>query len=241
MSDIHTSSIPRSSSRKVKETPEQRKRKRIIQVSAGVILFILICLLASSSKATNPKAPFILLIGVIFGYILQRSRFCFTAALRDPSLTGGTDLTKAMIASLAVLSILFMAIDMSRFGMSLETFELPKAAGSVAAVGIHTAIGGFIFGIGAVLAGGCASGTLMRMGEGFMQQWLSFVFFVVGSILGMFLLPVVMKSKFLYPGKAVFLPQALGGWIPAIIVQFGLLLILYTIADIWGKKKVGAL
>lgn len=241
MSDVHTSSIPRSSQRRTKETPEQRKRKKIIQISAGVILFILICLLAASSSATNPKAPYILFIGVSLGYILQRTRFCFTAALRDPTLTGGTDLTKAMIASLALLSVVFMAIDMSRFGMKLETVELPKAAGYVSAVGIHTAIGGFLFGIGAVLAGGCASGTLMRMGEGFLQQWLSFVFFVVGSIFGMLILPVVQKSKFLYSGKPVFLPSALGGWIPAIIVQFGLLLILYVIADMWGKKKAGAL
>jgi hypothetical protein len=39
----------------------------------------------------------------------------------------------------------------------------------------------------------------------------------------------------------VYLPELLGGWGPAIVVQFGLLFIMYILADWYGKKKSGEL
>ncbi|MEA5031166.1 MAG: YeeE/YedE thiosulfate transporter family protein, partial [Sphaerochaeta sp.] len=113
---------------------------------------------------------------------------------------------------------------------------IKKVAGNVKPAGVNTAIGAFLFGIGAVIAGGCASGTLMRMGEGFAQQWLAFVFFVIGSMLGVFIM-VPMDSVPILKGTAVFLPDVLGGWIPAVIVQFGLLALIYLLAQWWGNKK----
>ena len=82
------------------------------------------------------------MIGTAFGYVLQRSRFCFTAALRDPLLTGGTDLTKAVVVALAVSSMLFMGLNFAKFGFSLETVDLKMATGYVRPVGLHTVIGG---------------------------------------------------------------------------------------------------
>lgn len=229
----NTTKIVRTTSRRKKETPEQRRKKKIIQISFGVLVFIVIIILAAIANKTNPKAAFILMIGTALGYILQRSRFCFTAALRDPVLTGGTNLTKAVLIALGTSSLLFMAINMSKFGLSLESLSLKDVAGYVRPVGIHTIIGAFMFGIGAVIAGGCASGTVMRIGEGFVQQWIAIIFFMIGSMLGVLLSPMVtIKSA-----KAIFIPQAVGGWIPAIIIQFGLLLLLFIIADMWGKRK----
>ena len=151
-------------------------------------------------------------------------------------LTGGTMLTKAVIVGLTLSSIIFMAISMSRFGLDMKAFDMKAVAGHVKPVGINTAIGAFLFGIGAVIAGGCASGTLMRMGEGFAQQWLAFVFFVIGSMLGV-IISTPMKTVPALNGSAVFLPDALGGWIPAVIVQFGLLALVYLLAQWWGNQK----
>jgi uncharacterized protein len=227
--------IKRSSSRK-SVTPEQRRRKKIIQITLGVVLFAIIVVIAVLFQGINQKAFFILFIGIALGYTLQRSRFCFTASLRDPLLTGGTNLTKAVVIGLAVSSIGFMAINMAKFGLDMSTYDLSIAAGNIKPMGINTAIGAFIFGIGAVISGGCASGTLMRMGEGFAQQWLAFVFFVIGSVLGAIIM-VPMNTIPALVGKPVFLPDALGGWMPAIILQFGLLALVYLLADWWGKKK----
>jgi hypothetical protein len=247
MSDTPTSSIRRSASAKPRETPEQRMRKRNTQILIGTVLVAAIIALGFYVQSVNPKGAYIWVIGLAFGYVLQRSRFCFTASLRDPLLTGGTMLSKAVIIALALSSLGYMALQMKAAGMGLENLgkEALKNAtflpGHVRDVGVHTILGGFIFGIGAVIAGGCASGTLMRMGEGFVQQWIAIIFFIAGSVIGVVLLPYMQAGGVLYQKIAIWLPELLGGWLPAIVVQFGLLFALYILADWYGKKKAGEL
>lgn len=233
------SSIRRTSSVK-RETPEQRKRKRTIQITVGVAVLAAYIGLCAYAQSVNAKGAFIMFIGLAFGYVLQRSRFCFTASLRDPVLTGSTTLTKAVILSLALSSLFYAGMQIRLTGMNLEILNLANLPGNIRGVGIHTVLGGFIFGVGAVIAGGCASGTFMRMGEGFMQQWIVLIFFIIGSMIGAAIL-IPMQSTFLYSNEAVYLPLALGGWIPALIVQFGVLAGLYILADWYGKKKSGEL
>lgn len=232
------SAIKRTANIRPQVTPQQKKRKKIMQILTGIIVFIGICVISFIAQQYNSNAPIIILIGVGFGYTLQRARFCFTACFRDPVLTGSTQLTKALIIGLAVSTFVFMIISIKKAGLDVNVIEMKNIAGTVKNSGLHTAIGAFIFGIGAVIAGGCASGTLMRMGEGFLQQWIVIVFFVMGSVLGAWILSGIKTVPFLY-GKVVFLPKTLGGWLPAAIVQFSLFLILYILADIWGKKKAG--
>lgn len=241
MSDIKTTSGRRSAA---KETPEQRAKKKKIQIISGVVLVIIAIGLAFYIQGINPKAgAFIWVLGILFGYTMQRSRFCFTASLRDPVLTGGTSLTKALIIALSLASVIFAALQIKATGWDMSALKLSevKLAGYVQDVGVHTIIGGLLFGIGAVIAGGCASGTFMRMGEGFLQQWITLVFFIAGSIIGGYALIGAKATGFLYTPVKVYLPQLLGGWLPALIVQFGLLFILYVIADWYGKKKAGEL
>ena len=44
---------------------------------------------------------------------------------------------------------------------------------------LGTVIGSFIFGIGIVLAGGCATGTWYRAGEGLIGSWIALVLYAV--------------------------------------------------------------
>ncbi|GAH43789.1 unnamed protein product, partial [marine sediment metagenome] len=48
-----------------------------------------------------------LLIGAIFGFILQRGRFCMNSAFRDIILLKEYKLAKAVLVSLAVLMVGF--------------------------------------------------------------------------------------------------------------------------------------
>ncbi|WP_186364317.1 YeeE/YedE thiosulfate transporter family protein, partial [Staphylococcus hominis] len=41
--------------------------------------------------------------------------------------------------------------------------------------------GSFIFGIGIVLAGGCATGTWYRAGEGLIGSWVALIFYALTS------------------------------------------------------------
>lgn len=240
MSDGTVGGSIRRSSTTRRQTPQERKRKRNIQIIIGIVLLAAYIVLSFYVQSVNPRGAFIMMIGLALGYVLQRSRFCFTASLRDPLLTGSTTLTKAVILAFMLSSFIYAALQMKQTGLSLETLNISELPGNIKGVGINTAIGGFIFGIGAVVAGGCASGTLMRMGEGFYQQWIAIIFFVLGSVIGSAIL-IPMQTTFLYSGEAIYLPQLLGGWIPALIVQFGVLSALYLLADWYGKKKSGEL
>ncbi len=61
-----------------------------------------------------------------------------------------------------------------------------------------------MFGIGMVIAGGCASGTLMRVGEGFAMQMLSLLFFVIGSLIGA---SIWMVDRELYRNRSKNFPS----------------------------------
>ncbi len=49
---------------------------------------------------------------------------------------------------------------------------------------VGVSCGGFMFGIGMQLGGGCASGTLFTVGGGNARMLVTLVFFIVGSVLG---------------------------------------------------------
>jgi len=63
-------------------------------------------------------------------------------------------------------------------------------------VGLGSLFGGFVFGLGMTLAGGCASGTLYRAGQGYLQFWLVLLFMFVGYVLFAFAFPVAETYYF---------------------------------------------
>jgi uncharacterized membrane protein YedE/YeeE len=218
-------------------TPEQHKRNRTIQIAAGAAFIAGALVFALATNEAAPSAGFMLFIGIGIGYAIQHSRFCFTAAYRDPVLTGSAKITKALLVALAVSTIGFAGIHISRYGVDLSKLPETPPGG---AIGLHLVIGSFLFGIGAALAGGCACGTFVRVGEGSIPGIITLVFFIAGSMIGGPLMSdVVQKSPLLYSGKGVYLPKLLGGFGPAILLQLLVLLLLWIAADRREKHKLG--
>ncbi|MEC7913291.1 MAG: YeeE/YedE family protein, partial [Chloroflexota bacterium] len=122
------------------------------------------------------------LAGIAFGITVQRSRFCFTSAFRDFFLLGQTRILKGMLVGLAVCTVGFVMV-MSTVSPN-PGFGAPPSDANVLPVGLSTLIAGTLFGIGMVLAGGCVSGSLYRMGEGYVGSWLA----IGGVMVGLFLL-----------------------------------------------------
>ena len=213
---------------KVVKANSLRKKPFKSQIPHALVLIAL--LIGLGFYLNDAKLVKYLIFGVVFGMILQRSRFCFTAAFRDPVITGSTSLTRAVFLAIAVGTIGFSALSLC----SISTGGKPMGTDSVAPLSILTVIGGVMFGIGMVTAGGCASGTLMRVGEGFQLQWVALLCFMLGSVAG------AWAMGFLEPlGKAnikVYLPDHLG-WAGALIFQFALIAIVYVLAIKWQKKK----
>ncbi len=212
-------------------TAEQKKRNQRNQIIAGCVIIVLLAVVAIVVAPNYQWAPYWMVIGLGFGYVMQRSRFCFTAAYRDPMLTGETKLTKAVIVAFACCTIFFFGYHVSKYGFDLAAAEsLPGNP-----INLNLFIGAFIFGIGAVLAGGCASGTFVRMGEGYIQNYLAFVGFAIGGMLGTPLVAATKGTVFA-AGPKVYLP-AIFGYIPALAIQLVALLGLWILADWWEKKK----
>ncbi|MBK5244611.1 MAG: YeeE/YedE family protein [Eubacteriaceae bacterium] len=170
------------------------------------------------------------LTGIALGYILQRSRFCFTAAFRDPFLTGSTAITRAVLISLGAMTIGFAGIK-----FFFETSGLPIPGQEyIQAIGLSTVVGGILFGIGMVVASGCASGMLMRIGEGYQIQIITIIFFFIGSMLGNFHLEW-WNQNFVLISEGIFLPDVFG-WLGALGVQLAVIAGLYFLAVKWEEK-----
>jgi hypothetical protein len=134
-----------------------------------------------------------LLIGAAFGFALQRGRFCINSAFREVLFQDYTMLRAYM---LAVVVTMVGANLIESLGMLQPVAD---ASGGTTAGELYrqafvpwaNVIGGYIFGMGIVLAGGCGSGILYRVGEGS----LAYVFAVFGFFFGI----VITKFGFLKP------------------------------------------
>ena len=125
-----------------------------------------------------------LLVGLAFGFALQRGRFCMNSAFRD--IVTLKDYTLLKTVALALL------VSMLGFGiMAMMNIITPNPKPILWGGNI---IGSFIFGIGMVLAGGCASGITYRVGEGMVGA--------MTAVLGLILAAIATGMGFLKPVKA---------------------------------------
>ncbi|HZK61929.1 MAG TPA: YeeE/YedE thiosulfate transporter family protein [Anaerovoracaceae bacterium] len=213
-------------------TRAPRKPKKS-QIPYGVAVLILMIVIGIALSFKSGNLAMFWIFGSCFGFVLQKSRFCFTASFRDPWISGSTSITKAIMIALAVTTIGFTAI---KYGAFANGLPIP-GMGYVVPVGISTMVGGTMFGTGMVIAGGCASGTLMRVGEGFMMQMLALVFFIAGALLGAFQFGF-WKINFISNSPKIFLPDYFG-WFGAVVLQLLLIGCIYIFADKWQNKKMG--
>ncbi len=144
-----TSSIRRSPG----SARPRKKKKNQLPVGFGVLFAMIIIGVLLGLR--NGTLALFWAFGCSFGFILQKSRFCFTASLRDPCITGSTSITRAVLIAFAITTIGFAAI---KYGAFANGQEIPGQS-YIMPISLATAVGGVMFGIGMVIAGGCASGT----------------------------------------------------------------------------------
>lgn len=104
-----------------------------------------------------------LLLGAALGFVLQRGRFCVTGAFREVWVARRTRWLTAFLIAIAVQAAGVFALQ-SAGVLTLPTADLALPA---------TVIGSVLFGLGIVLAGGCATGTYYRSGEGLVGSWIA--------------------------------------------------------------------
>jgi len=152
----------------------------------------------------------VILIAAALGYVMQRGRWCMVQGFREPHMTGDCTLAKSV-----ALSILIVAV-----GAAVLKYSVPLRMEGVAVLdpanyvrgtfGWGSIVGGFIFGLGAMLAGGCGSGTLWRVGEGQVKLIMVVPFFAVSnSIMTAWFKANDFEGRGLL-GYQVYLPDVMG-------------------------------
>jgi uncharacterized membrane protein YedE/YeeE len=206
------------------------------QVILGFVVVVLIAIMSYSYAATNMVMAWFILISGLMGLISQRSRFCIVKAFRDPFMSGEAHGSEGVIAGLVVSLVGFTAIKV--FGLG-SVSELSLRAREMTWVFPHfwgkAAVGGFVFGLGMTIAGGCAVGTLWRVGEGQIKLWF--------SALGLILISP-LSNAFIVPAVDSVLPQTMKfrnylpdylGYDGAFLLVLGLILLWYWFVK-WNER-----
>ena len=187
----------------------------------------------TSSEDIKAVRALLVITGFGIGFVLHRSRFCLSRVFREPFMTAEGEMTKALMLAVALGAPIGAAF--ISFGTIDPYLAIP------ARFWLGSALGGLIFGIGMVFAGGCASGSLWRIGEGHLKLVVALLFCAwsgstANAVLGKFgLLAADVDIDFLDGlaeitglGYQAFMPDLLGGgWGSTLLTTYVLLAIWY--------------
>lgn len=203
------------------------------QTVAGVGVVVAIGLVYLLALQGDRALPVFWVLGVAFGFVVQRSRFCFVAGFRDLFLLHQGRMMRGILAGLAVATVGFAMI-MATVVPNPGTDVLPTDA-HVLPLGVATVAGGLMFGVGMVLAGGCVSGTLYRMGEGYVGSWVA----LGGVMVGLYALNRTWNwwwEVSIAADPFIWLPTDLG-YSGAIVLTLGLLGLALLAVGWWEKRS----
>lgn len=218
----------------IQQRQKAAKKNQRNQIPYAISILIIALIVCAFLWKNNHSYIVYWTVGIGIGITLRYSRFCFSAALRDPFFLGNTKLFRGLLVALMISTIGFGVIQYTYLKHNAIDYNL--IPGSITSVGPHIMIGAFMFGIGMVIAGGCASGVLMRIGEGHALQWVVLLGFLIGSTLGgknySFWYEKIIRGT-----KVIYFPEYLDLKI-VIIIQIIALIVLYSIATLYENKRL---
>jgi uncharacterized protein len=170
-----------------------------------------------------------LAVGAVFAVILQRFRFCLVAG------TSNLLLIKDYRQALAFAAAWLVAITGTQL---LEMTGIVAIADSAYRDSrldwFGAAVGGFVFGVGATFAGGCAGRTLVKTMEGSVHSLLALVSFIIVAaivqfgFLGSFRVSLTNATSIdLNTDAGIASMLSLPPWIVLAVVVAGLLVFIY--------------
>lgn len=155
---------------------DSNRAKRLFYLGSIIFVLSIIWIIYLTITGEPKKRPISLLglalfFGLSFGFIISRAQVCFTSAFRDLFLTGRSEMAKAVFISIMISSI-------GAFSYIMLGNEIKMVW-----VGPNVVIGGFLFGFGIVLAGGCECGWMYRAVEGQIHYFIVGIGNIIGTII----------------------------------------------------------
>lgn len=217
----------------IKQRGKQAKKIDKKQFFIGLILFFFVFILSIFLYFKNEFYGISLFIGCLIGFTLRKSRFCFASAFKDPILFKNTKILRGLILALIISTIGFYFIQIKY--LNISNIDYGIIPGEINAVGIHTMIGAFLFGIGTVLSGGCASGVLYKFGEGNLVFLVAIIGFIIGTLIG------AKNYSFWYINfikntKVIYFMEYLNPNL-VLIIQLIVLIIIYVFLKLYQDKN----
>jgi len=109
--------------------------------------------------------------GLGFGYAIQRGGFCLTRAISNAALMRDATILRAYVLALLVAMV---GVQLLQFTGAVEIPIRPLRW-------LSNVLGGGLFGVGMILAGGCSGSTWYRVGEGAVGAWVVLLGFAIGA------------------------------------------------------------
>lgn len=153
----------------------------------------------------SPLIIFNLALGIVAGYVMHRADFCIAGMFRDMFLFRRFTMLRSLLLLVMASMVLFEA---ARLAGLVVSYPFPLFG----APSLANVIGGSLFGVGMVLAGGCVVGTLYRIGAGNAASVVALLGMLGGSALYADLAPwwsAVVKATTV-SGVGVTVPELLG-------------------------------
>jgi uncharacterized membrane protein YedE/YeeE len=197
-----------------------------IEPYLGAIVFLtaIVCAWIYNKEAYT-RVGGLLLCGIAFGFIIQRTRFCFVRGFREPFMTGESEVSRAIAISITISVLGFAALKWS--GLRGENVYVSQA------FWFGGLVGGVIFGFGMVVAGGCGSGSVWRAGEGHIKLMLAVISFALSTSLFKAWIKSSAGLKS-FMGHKVFLPNFLTyKWSLILVV---VIMLAYYIITTWNEE-----
>lgn len=190
------------------------------QTIAGLGVLLAASIFVVLGRRVDPEFGIFAALGLGFGIVLQRSRFCFNSAFRDLLQFRSGRTMKGVIVGMAVATAGF---GLRMYDLLPNPFLGPIAPEAHAVpLSLALVVGGVLFGVGMVIAGGCTSGSLYRMGEGYVASWVSFAGILTGLVVASHTWNWWWQ-RFVRHAPIVWFPRALGYGGAVVMTLVGLL------------------
>lgn len=221
----------------------QAKSFKKVQPIVAIAIVIILIIWGSQLQSQKAVLAVQLLSGVLLGAALTRARFGFAGGIKRIFVRGEGSLTKSLLIMFVVTMLLFFGVQwLAAQNGAVPAFRAGEGdiiipgTQNVKFANLATVIGGILFGIGMIFAGGCASGTLTDMGEGEGRAMLAFIFFILGSAPGEWARYAFDQGALGKVGTQIYFPDYFG-YFGALLVSLVIVFIIYFITVKYENKR----
>lgn len=220
----------------------QAKQIPWVQALVALILIALMVIFGNHVGSFGAALPLQLFIGSLIGYALARGSFGFASFVRRPYTTGNGTVVKAFVKMMLLTLVVYLGIQWFAHGNG----ALPDYAANgddvipgtqhVYDINIPFIVGAIVFGMGMIIAGGCASGTLVKAGTGKGQAMISTLFFLVGTLPGGWFRETLLSTDIGSASIRSYFPETMG-YLGAFLLSVALLGVVYLIIVLYEQRR----